>query len=344
MSFSWISINQPALVLAPMEGVTDAPMRNLLTERGGFSFCVSEFLRVNQELYPAHVFYEHLPELKSECRTPSGTPVQVQLLGGNEEMMAFNALRACELGAKAIDINFGCPSPRVNQHDGGASLLRSPQRIRMIVAAVRNAVPKEIPVSAKLRLGWECMEDIFVNAEQAELGGASWLTIHARTKVQGYAPPAHWKYIGELRRRSGVPIVANGDIWSKEDFLRCQEITGCQHFMIGRGALANPSLVFEMAYQLGMNSSEVSPFIQHPQYWEPLLLRFSEITRPMAQHSHYTSCRIKQWLKLASIKNSLPWFDEVKRTQTLDELFRIIRSQASVSLPNSLLKNSDSEL
>jgi tRNA-dihydrouridine synthase C len=308
-----------------MEGITDAPMRTLLTERGGFSFCVSEFLRINYELLPPHVFQRHVPELQNSCRTPSGTHVQVQLLGGHEEMMAYNAQRACELGAGAIDINFGCPSPLVNQHDGGASLLRYPQRIRSIVAAVRKVVPSEIPVSAKLRLGWDAMEDIYVNAEQACLGGASWLTIHGRTKAQGYKPPAYWPYIGEVRRRFQIPVVANGEIWNREDFLRCQEETGCQHFMIGRGALANPSLVHEMATELGIHTESYEMFAQRAQDWEMILMRFAEIVEPMVSNPHYTLCRIKQWLKLASLKNSLPWFDEAKRSKTVEELLSVIR-------------------
>lgn len=333
MQFSWITEEKPALVLAPMEGVTDAPMRALLTERGGFSFCVSEFLRINHELLPPRVFHEHVPELSQGSQTPNGTPIQIQLLGGNEEMMALSALRACELGASAIDLNFGCPAPTVNRHDGGASLLRYPHRIRSIVAAVRKAVPSPIPVSAKLRLGWESMDDIFINAEQACLGGASWITIHARTKFQGYAPPAHWHYIGEVRKRLGIPVVANGEIWTKEDFLRCQEATGCQHFMIGRGALGNPRLAHEIALQLGIpvphEQLEASPFTQHPKEWEPILLRFSEICSPVAQASHYTTRRIKQWLKLACMKNSLPWFDEIKRAHTLDELFLILKNHSN---------------
>ncbi len=333
---SWITPEKPAILLAPMEGVTDAPMRALLTERGGFSFCVSEFLRVTQTLLPPHVFYRHVPEMNHGSRTPSGVAVQIQLLGGDEEMMTLNAQMACELGAGAIDINFGCPSPLVNRHDGGASLLRYPERIQNIVSAVRKGVPASIPVSAKLRLGWESMDDIFVNAEKAILGGASWLTIHARTKAQGYTPPAHWRYIGEIRRRYAIPIVANGDIWTREDFLKCQEMTGCQHFMIGRGALGDPSLVHEMARQLGIpqlrgTSAELEsyPFRQEPESWEPLLLRFSELSEPSSKGYHYTTCRIKQWLKLACVKNSLPWFNEIKKAQTLDELFTILRSLPS---------------
>ena len=328
MPFSWITTEKPALVLAPMEGVTDAPMRAMLTERGGFSFCVSEFLRISQEVPPAHTFLDYIPELGENCVTPTGTPIQVQLLGGDPEKLALSALRACELGAKAIDLNFGCPAPTVNRHDGGASLLRYPHRIKNIVAAVRGAVPREFPVSAKLRLGWESMDDIFLNAEQAILGGAAWLTIHARTKMQGYVPPAHWKYIGEVRRWSSVPIVANGEIWTLEDFLRCQEETGCKHFMIGRGALGDPALPHEIARQLGIMTPGVSesyPFGRSSKAWEPILSRFSEITEPVAHGNHYTARRIKQWLKFACMKEPLPWFEELKRGQNLEEVLSILR-------------------
>ncbi len=330
MALNWISPDRPALVLAPMEGVTDAAMREFLTERGGFSFCVSEFLRISQEVLPPRSYYEHVPEYAHGCRTPAGTPVQIQLLGGHEERMGLSARRAWELGAQAIDINFGCPSPTVNRNDGGASLLRYPDRIRSIVRAVRESVPTEIPVSAKLRLGWECMEDIFVNAEQAALGGASWITLHARTKMQGYAPPAHWKYIGEIRRRLSIPIVANGDIWSREDFLRCREITGCQHFMLGRGGLADPSLVHTLATELGIESSFhlskpiQKTFDQSPQSWLPLLKRFAEISAPLSKGSQYTSRRIKQWLRMAQMQHSLSFFDEIKTAQSLEELFQTL--------------------
>src|SRR3989338_6389445 len=106
MLFPWITDQMPAVVLAPMEGVTDAPMRALLTEIGGISFCVSEFLRVTQDPLPPKTFHEAIPEMKRGCRTPSGIPIQIQLLGGHEENMAISALRACQLGAGAIDLNF----------------------------------------------------------------------------------------------------------------------------------------------------------------------------------------------------------------------------------------------
>jgi tRNA-dihydrouridine synthase C len=321
--FQWISHESPALVLAPMEGVTDAVMRAFMTERGGFTFCVSEFLRISQTVLPPKVYFEHVPEYSSSCRTPSGVPVQIQLLGGNEEVMAESARRAWELGAGAIDINFGCPSPQVNRNDGGASLLRYPERIRAIVSAVRQATPTHIPVSAKLRLGWDSMEQIYVNAEQAALGGASWITIHARTKVQGYAPPAHWRYIGEVRRHLDIPVVANGDIWTLEDFLRCREVTGCQHFMLGRGALADPSLVPALARELGisgpLDSAHLS-FDQKAQSWLPLLQKFGVTSEPYSGGSQYTARRMKQWLKMAHLRHPLTFFDEIKTATTTEEL------------------------
>src|SRR5579884_1862682 len=183
----------PAVVLAPMEGVTDQPMRALLSELGGFAFCVADFLRVHSGVPGPRAVRDHVPELHNGGgRTPSGLPVQVQLLGGDPGRMAVAAVNAVAAGAEAIDLNFGCPAPLVNRHDGGASLLRDPCRLRAVVRAVRDAVPAWVPVSAKLRLGWDDPEDVHANAERAVEGGASWLTIHGRTKAQGYRPPASW--------------------------------------------------------------------------------------------------------------------------------------------------------
>ena len=314
----------PSVILAPMEGVTDAPMRALMTERGGFSFCVSEFIRISQEVPPHRTFRDWVPELSNPgCRTPSGTPVQIQILGGNAEKMAASAIRGVEAGAQAIDINFGCPAPTVNRNDGGASILRYPTRVRDIVQAVRDALPAHIPVSAKLRLGWEHPSDIFENATMAAQGGAAWITIHARTKMQGYRPPVDWKSIGLIRERLDIPVVANGDIWNFQDFLRCREETGCEHFMLGRGALANPSLASEVSRHL--QSSPIQNRVPIP--WKDLVLRFAELSRPFAHHDGYTLRRIKQWAKLASLHRTLPWFDSIKRIENLEQALALIPNE-----------------
>ena len=164
---------EPAIILAPMEGVTDFPMRALLTELGGFRFCVSEFVRVTDDSVPAKVFYRFVPELKTGGKTAAGCPIVVQILGGSSERMAEAAVTAIRLGALGIDINFGCPAPTVNRNDGGAVLLKEPRRIYEIVNAVRTAVPKSIPVSAKVRLGLDNPNEIVKIAEAAILGGAN---------------------------------------------------------------------------------------------------------------------------------------------------------------------------
>src|SRR4051812_48770492 len=242
----------PALILAPMEGVTDAPMRAVQGAAGAFTYAVSEFVRISHAVPPRSIFLRHVPELRRGAVTPNGLPVHVQLLGGDPARMAASAVVAHECGAKAIDINFGCPAPTVNRHDGGATLLKFPRRIREIVAAIRAAVPPEIPVSAKLRLGWDSVDAIYENVEMAAEGGASWVTIHGRTREQGYQPPALWHPIGIVRERLGIPVVANGDIWSVEEFHRCRAETGCVHFMLGRGAIANPALSHQIACELGL--------------------------------------------------------------------------------------------
>lgn len=314
-----LSFDKPALILAPMEGVTDAPMRAVQGESGAFTFAVSEFLRVAQHVPPKHVFLKHIPELNTASRTPSGMPVHVQLLGGNAERMALAAVVACELGAGGIDINFGCPAKTVNRHDGGATLLKYPHRIREIVAAVRAAVPTHLPVSAKLRLGWDTLDAIDENAAMAAEGGASWITIHGRTREAGYAPPIHWSPIGRVRAMLKIPVVANGDIWTLEDFRRCRNDTGCIHFMLGRGALANPLLSRQVASELGLIVSVRAA----PVEWAALMTRL--IARSGVESSSGRILRrLKQWLSMAARFGTFREFDAIKRSESIDELMRIV--------------------
>jgi tRNA-dihydrouridine synthase C len=312
---------EPALVLAPMEGITDAPMRALQGATGVFRYCISEFLRVAGVPLTPRVFYRDVQELRTNCRTSTGLPVQVQLLGGHPERVALSAVEACRLGAPGIDLNFGCPAPTVNNHDGGAALLRHPKRIKEIVAEVRAAVPVDIPVSAKLRLGWDDPSAVHENSAMAAEGGAAWITIHARTRAQGYAPPVDWRPIGQVRERLGIPIVANGDLWTLDAFRRCRDATGCIHYMLGRSALANPAVPFQIARELGVAGLPEGVETE----WIPLL-------QALVRHSlacgltvpRLTLARLKQWLSLASKFGEFDRFDEVKRLATQEELFAVL--------------------
>jgi len=318
---------KPALVLAPMEGVTDAPMRSLFAELGAFDLAVSEFIRVNHEPVSAKVLLKHIPELSKGSRTVQGLPVSVQLLGGNPERLAESAVIAVELGALAIDLNFGCPAPTVNRHDGGATLLKYPSRLGGIVAAVRKAVPAQIPVSAKLRLGWDCIDSIDENAAQAADAGASWITIHGRTKAQGYTKPAYWEPIGRVQRRLKIPVIANGEIMTLEDFRRCREVTGCEHFMLGRGAMGNPWLPFEIAREMGKQIA-----LPNAKTWSDFLDRFIAHSAPFPQASpNYNLRRIKQWLSFAQKTGGIDWFDGVKRSSTLEEILLNVRIATGIA-------------
>lgn len=308
----------PALILAPMEGVTDAPMRAVQGIGGAFTFAVSEFLRVSHAVLPRSLVLRHVPELRTGGRTLTGLPVQVQLLGGDAGRVAASAAVAVEAGAAAIDLNFGCPARTVNRHDGGATLLRYPRRIREIVAAVRAAVPAGVPVSAKLRLGWDRVDAIFENAAMAAEGGAAWLTVHARTRDQGYAPPVFWPLVGRVREQLRIPVVANGDIRTVEGFRRCRDETGCRHYMLGRGALADPGLAQRVAAELGLAAPPAGGEID----WSAELRRL--IAWTPADSAGGVVKRLKQWLRMAAAYGTFGRFEEVKRAASAAEVLAVV--------------------
>jgi tRNA-dihydrouridine synthase C len=281
------------LFLAPMDGVVDWVMRDLLTRIGGIDRCVTEFVRVVDVVYPDHVFYRRCPELKTGGLTASGTPVFVQILGGQAEPMAGNALRAVELGAPGIDINFGCPAKTVNKNDGGASLLKSCDRIYDIVKAVRTAVPAGIPVTVKIRLGYEEPSRCIEIAQAIEDAGADLLTVHCRTKLDGYKPPAYWEWIPRIREKVKLEMVVNGEIWSVADYQRCREVTGESNFMIGRGAVADPYL-FQRIKGSYLDFSWLEAKRLLPTFYDASLMFHSE---------NFAITRTKQWLKALSLKH-----------------------------------------
>ncbi len=298
------------LMLAPMEGVIDYTMRGLLTSLGGVDRCVTEFVRVTGRLLPPRVFLRLCPELAHGGRTAAGVPVYVQLLGGQAAVLAENAARAAELGAAGIDLNFGCPARTVNRSDGGSILLREPRRVHAIVAAVRAAVPAQVPVTVKTRLGYED-DSLFLDIVRGiEAAGANELTVHARTKRHGYQPPAYWEEIARARQVVSLNIIANGEIWSPADALRCREITGCEDLMLGRGALCRPDLPRLVAAAAAGNE----PASLHWPDVLPLLLRFLELNL-----AHYDPCYapnpLKQWLVYlrAYFPEASAIFEQVKR-------------------------------
>lgn len=275
------------VVLGPMEGVLDHLMREMLTEINAYDLCVTEFVRVSDRLLPDHVFTRICPELEQGSQTPSGVPVYIQLLGSRPDAMAANAARVSEMGAKGIDLNFGCPAKMVNKSRGGAFLLQDPEHIHDVIKACRDAVPATVPVSAKIRLGWEHPDDCFAIADAVEQAGASELTVHARTKAGGYkASEIKWDYIRRIKGKVSIPLIANGEIWNYQDGQNCIETTGIDSVMVCRGAFNIPNLGNVVKYNHApMPWSEVSS----------LLLRYSQY-EIKGDKGRYFPNRIKQWL------------------------------------------------
>ncbi len=214
----------PNVILAPMQGVLDPFVRNLLTSVNDYDLCISEFVRVVDQLLPKKIFYRLAPELYQGGLTDSGTPVRVQLLGQHPEWLAENAALAIELGSHGVDLNCGCPSKTVNGSNGGASLLKDPELIYRATKAMREAVPTDKIVSVKVRLGWDSASQCFEIADAVEQGGANEITVHGRTKVDGYrAERINWQAIGEIQQRLSIPVIANGEIWDFESAKNCQK-------------------------------------------------------------------------------------------------------------------------
>jgi tRNA-dihydrouridine synthase C len=306
------------ITLAPMEGVVDHLMRDMLTQVGGFDLCVTEFVRIVEQLMPKRVFYKICPELNNQGFTPNGVPVKVQLLGQNADWLAENAYRAVELGSHGVDLNFGCPAKTVNKSKGGAILLREPETIYQIVRAVRQAVPKEQTVSAKMRLGFDDTSLAIANAQAIADAGADSLVIHARTKVDGYKPPAYWDWIAKIKQHVDIPIVANGEIWNEHDALNCQQQANCENIMLGRGALAMPNLASVIKHQ------------QTHMPWQQvkeLLIDYSGYERFGDKGKYYPN-RVKQWLGYLSRQypEAKALFMEIRALKSASEILQQIQS------------------
>ncbi|WP_257294619.1 tRNA-dihydrouridine synthase [Endozoicomonas sp. YOMI1] len=306
------------LILAPMEGVMDHDMRDLLTGINTFDLCVTEFVRVTDTLLPNRVFYRTCPELLQGAKTSNGTPVRLQLLGSNPEYMALNAQRAVKLGSPGVDINFGCPSKTVNKNRGGAILLREPDQLFSIVRAVRDAVPADLPVTAKIRLGYEDKSLFLENARAVEQAGASELAVHARTKAEGYRPPAHWEYIGKIRENLGIPVIANGEIWNHEDARRCMDASGCSDLMVGRPSLVTPNITTMIRESV------------RPMSWYSvlqLILQLNDRDRKNGKWQYHPS-RLKQWLNY--LRKAYPQaqnlFERIRSLREADAIVEILCS------------------
>jgi tRNA-dihydrouridine synthase C len=312
------------LLLAPMDGLADHVLRDILTRVGGYDGAVTEFVRVSGNLLPPRTFRRICPELNHGSRTASGTPVAVQLLGSDPACMADNTAQLVALSPAAIDLNFGCPAPTVNRHGGGAMLLAEPERLFKIAEAVRRAIPLHIPFTAKMRLGVCDTSKALDCARALEAGGTVALVVHARTKADGYRPPAHWEWVARIRDVVRHPVTANGEVWTTDDYLRCRSVSGSEDVMIGRGAVADPFLARRIRALAG--GELVARNLQAD--WLELLPLIAEFWRLVQEkvEPRQAPGRLKLWLN--SLRRTFPeagvLYTAVRTLRGIEETTRML--------------------
>ena len=219
-------------VLAPMAGVTDRAFRELCMGFGA-AYCTSEMASAKALTMSDKKTAELL------AISPSERPMAIQLFGYEPETMAAAAKIAAEYHPAAIDINMGCPAPKIANNHSGSALMKDPALCGRIVEAVAKAV--ELPVTVKIRKGWDGSSVNAVEvAKICEAAGAQMIAVHGRTREQMYAPPADWEIIAQVKQAVSIPVIGNGDIVSAHDAMMMLEQTGCDLVMVGRGTLGNP--------------------------------------------------------------------------------------------------------
>jgi len=227
--------------LAPMAGTSSEPFR-LIARRMGASHCPTELISAQGLLHNAKAslrYMQHRPERE--------TPFCVQLFGGEAKLMARAAQRAKALGAHMLDLNMGCPVKKVTQTGAGAALMTEPERAADICKAMADATG--LPVTAKIRSGWDAQHQNYLEVAQAlAKAGVAALAVHPRTRAQGYSGQADWQVIARIKQRFGsaFAVLGNGDVRSLADAARMQAQTGCDFVMVGRAALGNPWIFREL--------------------------------------------------------------------------------------------------
>lgn len=231
---------EPALLLAPMEGLTDLPFRRMVRGLGGVGLPCTEFVAAEGLIRDVPQILK-MAELDADER-----PAAIQIYGRRPESMARAARMALELGADVVDINMGCPSRKVCAHSGGAALLRDPELVKAIVRAVRAAVPG--PMTVKIRTGWapDQLNGVEI-ARICEGEGADGITVHWRTRMEAFKGAMKPERIADIVQAVGIPVVGNGDVLDVDSAARMLDLSGCQALMVGRGAVRNPWLMLQLS-------------------------------------------------------------------------------------------------
>jgi len=236
---------------SPLSGVTDLVFRRLVRRYAPDSMMYTEMVNATGLHY-----VKELPIIMEV--DPNERPISIQLFDCRPDFLAEAAQMAVAEGADTVDINMGCPVNKITKNGGGSSLLRDPETAEAIVRAVVNAV--NVPVTVKTRIGWTDQEiNILDFAKRMEAAGAKMITVHGRTRAQGYNGAAKWEWIGRVKEILSIPVIANGDMFSIEAAVKCLEQTGADGVMCSRGTLGYPFLVGEVDHFLKTGIERLKP-------------------------------------------------------------------------------------
>ncbi|MEN9578649.1 MAG: hypothetical protein RJA70_1658 [Pseudomonadota bacterium] len=232
-----------------MEGVTHPDFRSLMADQGGLHLLCTEFVRITKNPLKAS-------QLRGEVLVHPSCPLSVQVMGNEVERMAEAAAILCEAGAAVVDINLGCPMPRVVRKGVGAAMLKDPVLLGRVLARMRSHTPTLL--SAKIRAGFDDADHVLEIARVVEDSGVDFIAVHPRRRCDFYAGVADWRIIASLKQHLSIPVIGNGDVWYAADALRMQRETGCDAVMIGRPAIRNP-WIFRQIAELRAGSDAYRP-------------------------------------------------------------------------------------
>lgn len=308
-----VELDSP-VALAPMAGVTDLPFRILCREQGCGLMC-TEMVSAKALLYKNR-------NTKSLLETkPEERPVAVQLFGSDPEIMSEMALMLEEGPYDIIDVNMGCPVPKIVNNGEGSALMKNPKLAGEILSAMTRKLKK--PVTVKFRKGFN---DESVNAvefaKMAEQSGAAAVAVHGRTREQFYSGKADWDIIRQVKEAVSIPVIGNGDIFTPQDAGRMMEETGCDGVMVARGAKGNPWIFSRIDHYL--KTGEVLPK-QGPEEVKQMILRHAELL--VAFKGEYTAMREMRkhvsWYT-AGYPHSAALRNEINLVETMEELTELV--------------------
>lgn len=299
-------------MLAPMEGITHPPLRAMVAAHGGLGIVCTEFVRVTSHTVSQKV-------LRRQVVRAPGVPLCVQVMGNDVQRMAEAAELMVEAGADVVDINLGCPAPRVVRKGVGSAMLKQPALLYDVLCAMRERVPGLL--SAKIRAGFDDAEHVVTIARTVQAAGADYLVVHPRRRADFYDGVADWRIITTLRRALDIPVVGNGDVWYASDALRMERETGCAGVMIGRPALRNP-WIFRQLDELRRGVPPFEPTGEDLWAW------FEQMALMLDEHFGYDDApaigRVKEmvtWVGRA-VRDDGVWRRTALRTPSLPELMR----------------------